>query len=195
LLALDEVVRQLPVVVGEAIGIELFDRATDRAVELLPTLDEQALVGDVLDYRVLEDVGRLGQEPLLVDDLQRLQLLEETLQLARESRDPLEQPAEELTADHRGELHGALALLAEPVQARHDDVADGVRDRGVPDRSHDAKAAVVTLEDAEVQERLGDFLDEERDALGLVEQGPRHVGREPLDAEHPAGHREGFGFR
>jgi len=72
---------------------------------------------------------------------------------------------------------------------------DGVRHRGVPNRSHDAKASVVTLEDAEVEERLGHFFDEERDALGLVEQRPRHVGREPLDAEHLAGHREGFGFR
>src|SRR2546422_3435527 len=114
LLALDEVVRQLLVMLGEAIGIEVFNRAADRLMKLLPALDEQALVGDILDHRVLEDVGRLGQAPLLVDDLQRLQLLENSLQLARESRDPLEQPAQELTADHRGELHGALALLAEP---------------------------------------------------------------------------------
>jgi hypothetical protein len=60
LLTLDEVVRQLLVMVGEAIRIQLFDRATDRSVELLAALDEQALVGDVLDDRVLEDVGRFG---------------------------------------------------------------------------------------------------------------------------------------
>jgi len=72
LLALDEMMGQLPVVVGEAIGIELLDRAADCAVELLPALDEQALIGDVLDHRVLEDVGGFRQPPLLVDDLQRL---------------------------------------------------------------------------------------------------------------------------
>jgi hypothetical protein len=98
-------------------------------------------------------------------------------------------------ADHRRELHGALAVLAEPVQARHDDVVDRVRDGGVADRSHDAKSAVLTLQNAEVQECLRDFFDEERDTLGLVQQRAPHIGRKPLDPEHAAGHRDGVGLR
>ena len=132
---------------------------------------------------------------MLVNDLERLQLLKQSLELARESRDALEQASEELPADHRGELHGALAVLAEPIQARHDDVVDGVRDGGVPDRSHDSKAAVVTLQNAEVEEGLRDFLHEERHPLRLVDQRPRHVGGEALDAEHPARHGQRVGFR
>ena len=57
---------------GQTIGEQVFDRAADRAMELLPPLDEQASVGHVLDHRVLEDVGGFRQPPLLVDDLQRL---------------------------------------------------------------------------------------------------------------------------
>jgi hypothetical protein len=196
LLALDEVMGQLLVVVGKTIGIELFDRAADRSMQLLSALDEQALVRDVLDDRVLEDVGGLGQEPLLVDDLQRFQFLKESLQLdAGEARDALEQAAEELTTDHRGELHGTLAVLAEAVEARHDDVVDGVRDHRVADRPHDTKAAVFALENPEVEQRFGHFLDEQRHPFRLVEQRPRDVRREPLDAEHPADHGQGLGFR
>src|SRR5262249_61640057 len=104
---------------GEPIGIELFDRAADRAMQLLPALDEQALVGDVLNDGVLEDVSWLRQEPLLVDDLEGFQLLKESLQFARAPCDPFQQATEELATDHRGELHGPLAVLAEPVPARH----------------------------------------------------------------------------
>ena len=117
-------------------------------MELLPALDEQALVGDILDHRVLEDVGRLGQEPLLVDDLERLQFLKESLQLAGESRDALQRASQELTADHRGELHGPLAVLAEPVEARHDDVVEwcpGPRRRWIGLTTR--KAAVLTLDE------------------------------------------------
>ena len=46
--------------VGQSIRVQLLDRMSDRAVQLLPALDEQALVRDVLDDGVLEDVGRLG---------------------------------------------------------------------------------------------------------------------------------------
>src|SRR4030095_4942734 len=85
-LALGEVMRQLLIVVGEPIGVKLLDRLRDRAMEVAPALHEQALIGDVLDDRVLENVGRLRQEPKLVHDLQRLELAEETVKLVREPR-------------------------------------------------------------------------------------------------------------
>jgi len=65
-------------------------------VELLASLDEEALIRDVLDHRVLEDVRGLGQKPLLVDDLERLQLGQQPVELASEIGDPIEQADEKL---------------------------------------------------------------------------------------------------
>src|SRR5262249_41616071 len=90
LLALDEVMGQLLVVVGKTIGIELFDREADRSMQLLSALDEQALISDILDHRMLEDVGGFRQAALLVDDLQRLQLLKQSFEVPRAPCDALE---------------------------------------------------------------------------------------------------------
>src|SRR5256884_8353548 len=113
-LALVEVVRQLLVVLGETVRVELLDRVADGTVELLASLLQQAVVGDVLDHGVLEDVGRLVEEPELVDDLELFQFEEQPLQSVLEPADTLEQTHEELPPDHRGELDPALAVVAEP---------------------------------------------------------------------------------
>jgi hypothetical protein len=86
------VVSELAVMLREAVGVEILDRFGDGRVELLAPFAEQAVVGDVLDDGVLEDVGRLAQQALLVDDLERFELLEQPLELAGQPRDPLEQP-------------------------------------------------------------------------------------------------------
>ena len=101
-------------------------RVADRPVQLPPPLAEQAAVGHVLDHGVLEDVGGLGQQALLVDDLERLQLAQQSLELLAHPGHSLQQADQELPSDDGGELHGALAVLAEPVEAGHDDVVDGV---------------------------------------------------------------------
>jgi hypothetical protein len=46
-------------------------------VQALAALHQQALIGDILDHGVLEDVGRLRPMALFVDHLQRLQLAEQ----------------------------------------------------------------------------------------------------------------------
>jgi hypothetical protein len=91
-------------------------------------LAQQAVVGHVLDDRVLEDVGGLRQEALLVDELERLQLAQHRVHLLAHARDPAQRADQELSPDDRGELHRPLALLAEPVEAGHDDVVDGAGD-------------------------------------------------------------------
>lgn len=73
---LPEVVSQLLGVLGQPIGIDLFDRDADRPMELASALFEQALIRHVLDERVLEDVRRLGRQPQLVDDLEVLHLFQ-----------------------------------------------------------------------------------------------------------------------
>jgi len=65
---------QFLVMLGQAVGIELFDRVSDGSMEFLPPLHQKAVIRHILDHSVLEDIGRLGEEPLFVDDLQRFQL-------------------------------------------------------------------------------------------------------------------------
>jgi hypothetical protein len=143
---------------------------------------------------VLEDVGGLGQEPLLVDDFERLQLPQEPLQLPGEASDPLQQAAHELAADHRRELHRPLAVLAETIETGHDDPVDGVGD-GYLGALHHPVVAVLEPEQAQVEQCLRHLLDEERHALGLVHQGGTQSGREAIAAEHPARHHERIGLR
>ena len=53
----------------DALREELLERPSDPPVELLPLALEQRLVRRVLDERVLEQIGRLGQHPSLVEKL------------------------------------------------------------------------------------------------------------------------------
>ena len=91
-----EVVGQFLVVVGQAVGVEFLDRSPNGWIST--PLHREALIGDILDHSVLEDIRRLGEEPLLVDDLQRLQLAEQPLQLAGEPGDPLQEMHQKLAA-------------------------------------------------------------------------------------------------
>ncbi len=72
LLPLDEVMGQLCVVVSQAVGIELFDRIPDGLMKFFPPLYQEAVIRHILDHRVFENISRLGKQPLLVDNLQRL---------------------------------------------------------------------------------------------------------------------------
>ena len=186
-----EVVGQLLGVLGQAVGVDLLDGEADRPVQLASALLEQALVRHVLDERVLEDVRGLGRQAQLVDDLEVLQLLEQPREPLREPGHSLEQAPEELPADDRGQLHGALAVLAQSVEASHDDALDGVGDVEVPDTLHHAVAVAFSPEQAEIEQGPDHLLDEEGHAFGLVQerlaQRRRHVGR----AEQLPGHGHG----
>jgi hypothetical protein len=67
-------ISQFGIVFRQPIAIQLLDRGPDRPVQLLAAAHQEAVVSNVLDYGVLEDVGRFGDHPQLVDNLQRFQL-------------------------------------------------------------------------------------------------------------------------
>ncbi len=80
------VARQSLVVLGEAIVVDLLDGVGDAAVERAPPAREHALVGHVVRERVLEHVGELGVAGLLVDQLERAQLVHHRAEQSRPSR-------------------------------------------------------------------------------------------------------------
>jgi hypothetical protein len=96
------------IMLGQPVRVELLDREADRPVQLPPALDQERVVGHVVGQRVLEHVGQLGKDALLIDQLDGLQLAEEFLRAAAHVRDPLEQPAGKFPSDDRRELERLL---------------------------------------------------------------------------------------
>ncbi len=112
----------------EAVPVQLLDGGADRGMEVLAPLEEQALIGHILDDGVLEDVLHLGKETLLMDQLHVRQCLEATLDFGGDLRDAGEEAEPELSADDGRRLRRPFHSVLEPVQARTDDVLDGGRE-------------------------------------------------------------------
>ena len=120
---------QFGVVLGQSIGVKHLDRPAHRTMKFLAPLQEEAVIGDILDDRMLEDVGGLRQQTLFVDNFERLQLLQQALEFSGETGHPLQQSHHELAANNGSYLHRALAVGAEAVEPRHDDALNRIRER------------------------------------------------------------------
>src|SRR5262245_52978487 len=108
----------------------------------------------------------------------------------REPGDAPEEPLEELPADHRGELDGALAVLAQSIKARHDDSLDRVGDAGLVESAYEPVAAVLATEHADVEQGLRDLFYIERNALGLGRESLGQLAGKVGAPEHAARHRQ-----
>ena len=93
------------VVVGEeavellqTVGEEHFDRGRHLAVQLSAALQQDALVGRLLDQGVLEDVLELGVAGLLAHELARLKIGEVLVELPLRLGDGGQHPVEEAAA-------------------------------------------------------------------------------------------------
>lgn len=126
--------RELRKVLGRAVAVKLLDRLAHTAMKIFGALYQQAAVGNVLDNCMLEDVPRLGEKPVLVDDLQSLKFSEQAVEPAGHSSHPLEESHDELPADYGSELNHSLSVAAEPIETRHDDVLHGVGDAQIRER-------------------------------------------------------------
>ena len=127
---------------------------------------EQRLVGRVLDQGVLEAVGGLGRRAAAEDQLGRDQLVEGGAQLGfRPVGDRGEQLVAELAADHGADLRHLLDRR-EAVEAGHQRVVQGRRDRERRQRPGQLVAIAGVREQARFQHRLGQLLDEQRHAVG-----------------------------
>ena len=171
-------VRESIVRIFEPLGVHRLERAADRGVERLAAGGEQALVGDLLGERVLEDVHRFDRSAQLVQELEAPQLAERGPERERVAPHGSQQPRRDLAAEDGGGLEEALGILRQPVDARHEDVLDRGRDR--PDV---AQLRVV-------EQRSAQLLDEEGIAFRLVEDRPRHRLRCWRLAKDGARHRQ-----
>src|SRR6516162_7783245 len=119
---------------------------------------------------MLEDIGGLRNQALLVDNLQCLQLAQQSLELAAKASYSFQQTSQELAADYGGKLHCTLALLAEAVEPRHDYPLDSVRDSQFAQGLGHSVVAILTGNETQIEQRLGDFFNEERHPFRLLHQ-------------------------
>ena len=77
---------------------------------------QHAGVRHVVRQRVLEHVGQLGMRRLLVDQLERAQLVDVRAHPLARLRDALEQAERELAADHRRHLDGEPRVVGQAIE-------------------------------------------------------------------------------
>ena len=117
---------------------------------------EQAVVGRILDQRVLEAVVRLRSIALDEQNVGLGEPLQRRLQRAFvEASHGLEQRIRESAAQHCADLRG-LTRGAEPIEPRGERLLQGRRDR--------LRAALL----AALQQEARNLLDEQRDAAGAL---------------------------
>ena len=121
--------------------------------------------------RVLEHVGQLGKELLLVDELDGFELPQEivgaltAISASRSSRRRVN--SRPITEASWSVFFGRLV---QPIDAGHDHVLDRVGDDDLVEPPGQHVAARRSGERRRLLQRLDDLLDEERVALGLAQR-------------------------
>jgi hypothetical protein len=169
------------------LGEALLQRLGDPPVELLPPGLEQALVGRVPHQRVLERVARPAAAP--EDQLRRLELAERVAQpVVAEPGHGRQQLAAELPPDHRRDL-GHLLDRRQPVQPGHERVLERRGDRQRRQRAGQLVPVADVPEQARLQHRLGQLLDEQRHPVRPGQDLVEHLRRQRLAPGQPLDHR------
>ena len=165
----------------EVVGTDLDELFARRLVQPLRHLQvelgtgglREPGVGDVADQDVLEAVGLLARDRgavLAREKVALQQAVEDRLELVDVGREVGDGAFPEDPADHRGALQQPLFVPGQPVDAGRDDRLQRVRN---PLRGR-----------AALEQHPGRLLDEERIALGLLQQRPRaRRGRELVIGE------------
>ncbi len=138
---------------------------------------------------MLEAVARIRRRVARHDEFGAHQVVERRGELRLGHLQHLgEQAQRELAADQRADLRDLLGRR-EPVEARHQRVLQGRRDREQRQRALQPVAVGRVLEQARLHDGLGQLLDEQRDAVGLADDLGQHLGRQRLAAGHRADQR------
>ncbi|MEZ5905616.1 MAG: hypothetical protein R3C69_11140 [Geminicoccaceae bacterium] len=142
-------------------------RLEDTPMHRLAFRPEQAFVRGVADQRMLEEVGRLGRRAAAKDQLGRSEPLECRPDLRlRLRRDLGEQAIIELAADAGRRLRHLLDRL-HAVQPRHQRIVQRSGDGERAERRVQDEGVRGLAQHAGFERCLGQFLDEQRHAIGL----------------------------
>ena len=171
---------------GEAIGMKRFDRVDDRGVQEISSLQQHAAVGDLVSEGVLEGIFELREKPRLVHEFGRLQPRETALQIVFAAcEDSLENGVGNVGADDGGGLQQLFVRGIEPIDARGDDRLHGRRNANRVETAHQAIGAARARKSAGFGERAHAFLEEQRIALGALDQQRLERRHARVAAEQP----------
>src|ERR1700688_2790479 len=161
--------RQLAQMIVQLLGEHRLQRLSGALVQELAASNQQRVVGDLLRERMLENVLSIGEDRLLVDELGRPQIRKHLLQLRlRLVRHFPDQAKRRLPADHRKGLEQFLLLRRKPVDTRGQYALHRRRQTQLRERASNLHYAIA-YQRALVEQRLHHLLDEERIALGALD--------------------------
>jgi len=162
------------VLVGVQAVWTALEPARDALMELSPPPLGERPVGGLLDQHVLEPELGLGPAPALADQVEPLELEQRAPDVAVAARDRLEEREAELSAQHRRRHQRVVRVGLEPVDPGEDHPLDRRRDLDL-DLVVEPPSLTLAHERARVHERPDELLEEERVALGVLEDPSLHV--------------------
>ena len=166
----------------------LFESSGDASMDLLPLAPQEALVRDVLHQRVFEAVINLRGYATPEHELGLQQLVESTLKsVFIERRDHFQEVVSELAPDAGRDL-GDFLDRGQPVKAGHERVLERRRDRQRRQGTRQLVMAASVLEQPGFEDGFGEFLDEQRHAIGLGQNLLENLLRKQLAAGYPVDH-------
>jgi hypothetical protein len=149
-------------------------------VQLAAALAQQGGVGGVLHQRVLERVDRLGRLAAAPHEVGCAERVECGAQRwLRRTRYPGDEIVGELAAENRARLRH-LARRGEPVEAGHQRGLQAARHGELRKGPIQRPVVAVLAQQAGLQHRAGDLLDEQRHAVGARQHLRLHLRRERL---------------
>ena len=165
-----------------------FERRDDCRMQALALASKQARRGCVLDERVLENVARPRRETALEHQPGFDQLRERALQRGiRQRADRREQLVRKLPADHRADLRH-LARRRQTIQPGHQRILERHWHRDGRQSSGDDVGVAFETQQAQLEQGLGQFLHEQRHAVGLGDHRIENTRRQPAAMCDPLDH-------
>src|SRR5580704_16523575 len=161
--------RQLTQMIVQLLGEHRLQGLSGALVQEFAASDQQRVVGDLLGERMLENELSIGERRLLVDELDRLQIRKHPPQLRLRLGGYFpDQAKRRLPADHREGLEQFLLLRRKPVDTGGQDALYRRRQTQLRERACNLHYAIA-YQCALVEQRLHHLLDEERIAIGALD--------------------------
>jgi hypothetical protein len=158
------------------------ERARDPSVQLGAALAQHGVVRGLLDQDVLEGVHRIRRLATPEHQLRGAELAQSALQLGLgQPGDRRKQLVGELAPDHRSDLRHLLDR-AEAIQSGGQGIVQGIGDGKLGERPRQRIMIAPIGHQTALQDRPGQFLDEQRDAVGLSDDPLDQLGRQRLAA-------------
>ena len=166
------------------LGKAAFQGFADAFVVLQALAAQQAVVGRVLDQRVLKLVDRFRRLAAAIDQLGVDQLVESVPERGLvQQRDRREQVVVEHPAQRRCEMSDVLGVR-QAIQARHEGVVERFGNRQRRQRLGQTEGVPNEFESARIEQCLGQFLGIQGHAVGAGDDMLEHLRRQLAPARH-----------